>query len=106
MQVEPLLLANDSEDEDTSTYSFGLPPTEFRLENCATRHICSDISLFVTILKVYSIGFKEVDELAIVEGVGIIVFTITDSNGNQHNITIYNIIYLPSTFNNLISVSQ
>ena len=104
--IEPLILSNCIENRDGSYYSFGPYPKKFGVENCATHHRCSKKFLFVgKIHKILSIGLRDVALSAIAEGIDTVAFKIANYDGTIHNITIDNLIYLPSAVNNLISIS-
>ena len=86
-------------------FSFTSETTEFRTDNCATRHTCSLLKIFVSLRPAPKIGITGVAGIKMEFSIGTILFTITDDNG-KHKITLEDVIYLPESVNNLISTSK
>ena len=109
--VDPgMVLASD--DQSTSaprTVAMLFEPTvvEFGTDNCATHHICNNLSLFISPpIEVENVGIRGVSGSVSAEGIGTIQFSLQDDDGKDHLITLSNVIYLPSAPKNLISISQ
>ena len=72
-------ILNESQEMD---YSVQSDPIRFGTDNCATHHICSDLSLFVSKPKViHGVGIKGITGSSPALGIGSIQFTITDEEG-------------------------
>ena len=104
-----MALANlsPSQNEDTEI-NFANEHTEFGTDNCATHHICSDYNLFKesTYKLIESVGVQGIAGRAVAKGIGTVVFTVMDDNGEKSTITLKNVIHLPEASKNLISISQ
>ena len=88
-------------------FSFIHKSTEFGTDNCATNHICHQKELFVSISQVNNnIGVRGVSGDTKAAGLGSVRFTTKDDEGNQHNILLDNVFYLPTATKNLLSIAQ
>ena len=97
-------ILNESQEMD---YSVQSDPIKFGTDNCATHHICSDLSLFVSKPKViHGVGIKGITGSSPALGIGSIQFTITDEEGGVEVIRLDNVLYLPTAAKNLISTSK
>ena len=77
------------------------------MDNCTTFHVCKDKFLFIgEIRPCPNIRVKGVSGIAIAAGIGTIRFTITSKTGEHNEITLDNVIYLPESPKNLISISR
>ena len=104
---EGVILSNQAECEEEIAFHFDTSITEFGTDNCATHHICNDISLYIEPpTPVDNIGIKGVSGRAQASGIGNIKFKLKDDDGKSHSINLNNIIYLPSAPKKLISISQ
>ena len=52
-----------------------------------------------------AVGLQGIAGNAIANGIGTIVFTVTDNEGTKHEISLENVIHLPEASNNLIYIS-
>ena len=90
---ETVLSHQNSTAEDNKISFDSSLRTLFGLDNCATGHICKDKSLFVGKIKpLKDSGVKGVGGIAVPAGIGTIKFTIKDSEGAHHEITLDNVI--------------
>ena len=93
--------------ETAEDFTFGTEEIEFATNNCASYHICIHLYLFIdpsnctTEIKIIGIGNKTV-----AAGIGSIKITLTDEEGADHEKILRNIIYLPDTPKNLISIHR
>ena len=77
------------------------------MDNCAIFHVCKDKSLFVGGINVApNIRVKGVSGTSQASGIGRIKFTITNNESRQQEILLDNVIYLPKSPKNLISISR
>ena len=67
----------------------------------------SDKRLFVgDIRPMNSVSVRGINGESLVEGIGTVRFRISDAEEEEHEITLENVLYLPNTSKNLISISQ
>ena len=88
-------------------FEFTEPQTEFALDNCATHHVCAELALFIGPLRsAVGLGVKGVNGIARAGGIGSIQIKVKNSQGKETQITLHNVIYLPNSAKNLISISR
>ena len=96
--LSPLILHNVSKHATSDkTISFTNEETEFGTDNCATHHICSLLSLFISMKTAPKIGVTGVAGSLMASGIGTIQFVLKDDDGKQHEIKLSNVIYLPES---------
>eukprot|EP00957_Ditylum_brightwellii_P189863 14454058-Ditylum_brightwellii.AAC.1 len=79
---------------------------EFGTDNCATGHVCKD-KLFKELREIPpGVSISGIGGIRKPSGIGTIVFSITDSKGASHEITLENALYVPDAPKNLISVTK
>ena len=100
-------LIDEDEEDPSINFSASNEPAEFGLDTCATHHICVNRSLFTEIsVPEKSIGVQGVAGSLEAEGRGTVMFVVNDDDGKRHNITLHDVILLPSAPKNLISISR
>ena len=107
--TEGLTLLNEGKVSKEGKYDFSFMQRiiEFAMDNCATFHVCKDKFLFIgTIKKCPNIKVKGVSGIATASGIGTIRFMITSKTGENEEIVLHNVIYLPESPKNLISISR
>ena len=105
--INPLILHNtDKHSIPDGNMSFNSDTTEFGTDNCATHHICSLLNLFTDMRPAPKIGVTGVAGSLMASGIGTVQFTVTDDEGKRHSVKLRNVIYLPESAKNLISISQ
>ena len=81
--------------------------TDFGLANCCTVYVCQRKELFKTLNAPPEgqgiLGFGCIRKP---EGIGTVVFLITDSEGIEREIELDNVLYIPDAPKNLISISK
>ena len=87
-----------------AAHSFHPELSQVLTDNCATGHIFKDASYFIGDMidisaTICGIGTE------ISTKMGTVNFTITDNKEKVHNITLQNVMYLPSAHKNLLSIS-
>ena len=101
------LSSNQTKNDDEVRHSFDTNTVTFGVDNCATHHICSLLSLFRDHPKpITNVGVKGVAGTMPAKGIGTITFSLKDDDGVTHDITLHNVIFFPQAAQNLISVSQ
>ena len=58
------------------------------------------------LIELKSVGVQGIAGRVVAKGIGTVVFTVTDDNGEKSTITLENVIHLPEASKNLISISQ
>ena len=109
IDTEILSLVNDVENNtaEKDNFSFLDKPTKLAMDNCATFHVCKDKNVFIGDIKESpNIRVKGVSGTSQASGIGKIKFTITDKEGRLKEILLENVIYLPESPKNLISISR
>ena len=108
LTTDTYVLASNAVDHDNNNaFNFVPTRTEFGTDNRATQHICGVRNLFCTMRDpTHPIGVKGISGVSSAKGIGTIKFVLTDDDGQTHNVTLDNVIYLPGAIKNLISVSQ
>ena len=104
-----LSLVNDVENNtvDKDNFLFLDQPTELAMDNCATFYVWFDYKLFIRDIKeTPNIRVKGVSGISQASDIGKIKFTITDKEGRHKEILLKNVIYLPESPKNLISISR
>ena len=93
---------------EADTASFTLVPTELGTDNCATHHICSDHSLFVKskYRPIEAFGIQGITGKVVTQGIGVVIFTVTDDYDTKFTIRIEDVINLPEASKTLIFISQ
>ena len=105
--IAPVALHNsNTELKASDNASFSCDATEFATDNCATHHICSQLSLFTSMRPAPTIGVQGVSGRTMASGIGTIEFILTDEENIKHKITIEDVIYLPESPKNLISIAK
>ena len=104
--INPLILHNTKTHSSDGNMSFNSDTTEFGTDNCATHHICSQLKLFIDMRPAPKIGVTGVAGSLMASGIGTVQFTIIDDNEEKHIVKLKNVIYLPESAKNLISISQ
>eukprot|EP00957_Ditylum_brightwellii_P202660 15331192-Ditylum_brightwellii.AAC.1 len=80
---------------------------EFGLDNCCTNHVCCHKRLFKEMREAPDgVGILVIGGVRKPEGIGTVVFQLTDSTGDVHQIELENVLYIPDAPRNLISITQ
>eukprot|EP00957_Ditylum_brightwellii_P145058 11048066-Ditylum_brightwellii.AAC.1 len=80
---------------------------EFELDNCCTNYMCCHKWLLKEMrLAPEENGILSIGGVQKPEGIGIVVFQLTDSMGKVHHIKLENVLYIPDAPKNLISITQ
>eukprot|EP00957_Ditylum_brightwellii_P208704 15358599-Ditylum_brightwellii.AAC.1 len=80
---------------------------EFGIDKCTTGCVCKNKHLFKELRETPpGVGIVSIGGISKPSGIGTIVFTITESKGASHEITLENVLYIPDTPKNLISVTK
>ena len=106
--AEGLTLLNEKRvnKKENDDFFFTQRVIELAMDNCATFHVCKDKFLFIgEIRQCPNIRVKGVSGIATASGIGTTRFTITSKTGENKEITLENVIYLPESPKNLISIS-
>ena len=104
--INPLILHNTKTHSSDGNMSFNSDTTEFGTDNCATHHICSQLSLFIDMRPAPKIGVTGVAGSLMASDIGTVQFMVIDDNEEKHIVKLKNVIYLPESAKNLISISQ
>eukprot|EP00957_Ditylum_brightwellii_P090765 6911991-Ditylum_brightwellii.AAC.1 len=108
MHGQLVALANESATQDGERYLFmdELMVTEFGLDNCCTNHLCYHKRLFKEMREApYGVGILGIGGVRKPEGIRTVVFHLTDSMGDVHQIELENVLYIPDAPKNLISIT-
>ena len=101
------VLANGTINPEDYTFTFDTSQTEFGTDNCATHHVCSQRELFVELRTPdKEIGVRGVSGSSTAAGIGTVIFNLKDDDGRQHKIKLNNVVYLPDSAKNLLSIAQ
>ena len=107
--AEGLILLNEKRvnKQEKDDFCFMQRVTELAMDNCATFHVCKDKFLFIgEIRQRPNIRVKGVSGIATTSGIGTTRCTIMSKTGENKEITLENVIYLPESPKNLISISR
>ena len=105
---EAYISLDSPNDNSYVRYSFDETTTEFKLDSCASTHICNDISMFLTesLVDLTNIGVGGIGRVSLIEKKGMIRFNIVDEESIQEDILLTNVCYMRTSPHNLISISQ
>eukprot|EP00957_Ditylum_brightwellii_P167331 12738922-Ditylum_brightwellii.AAC.1 len=102
-------MANNDSNENDVGYAFmdERISVVFGLDNCCNNHICKVRKLFKE-LREAPIGKRVlgIGGVCKLEGIGTIIFQVTDDEGRVSSIELENVLYIPNTPKNLISITQ
>eukprot|EP00957_Ditylum_brightwellii_P192891 14686872-Ditylum_brightwellii.AAC.1 len=109
MHGQLVALANESATQDGERYLSmdELMVIEFGLDNCCTNHVCFHERPFKEMREApYGVEIPSIGGVRKPEGIGTVVFQLTDIMGDVHQIELENVLYIPDAAKNLISITQ
>eukprot|EP00957_Ditylum_brightwellii_P052223 3960347-Ditylum_brightwellii.AAC.1 len=80
---------------------------EFGLDNCCTNHVCCHKRLFKEMREAPNeVGILIIGGVRKPEGIGTVVFQLTDIMGDVYQVELENVLYIPDAPKNLILIAQ